>query len=206
MEGAVKLADRDVQLIVDKSGSMDTEDCNGKSRWVACQEAVLSLARKIDKVDKDGMVLYAFNDDFKRHEGVTSAHVANLFGEHEPGGSTNLKKVLDHALNDYFQRRSAGKTKPNGELIIVVTDGEPSNTYAEVEKTIIDATKKLDKDEELAISFLQIGSDTKATKFLKTLDDDLVSKGAKFDIVDVKTVEELGGLTFAQFVDAAFND
>ncbi len=49
----------------------------------------------------------------------------------------------------------------------------------------------MEKDEELAISFIQIGNDPDATKFLKLLDDELKGAGAKFDIVDTVTIEDI---------------
>jgi hypothetical protein len=47
----------------------------------------------------------------------------------------------------------------------------------------------------LAISFIQVGSDPNTTKFLKTLDDELQTLGAKFNIVDAVTVEDIKNMT-----------
>jgi hypothetical protein len=60
--------------------------------------------------------------------------------------------------------------EPNGsrrpETILVITDGEPSDK-AEVEKVIINATKKyMQRDEDLSITFIQIGNDVAATAWL----------------------------------------
>lgn len=193
------LHNRDFTIIIDKSGSMATRDMpNGKSRWQACQEGVLALAAKVEEFDPDGLTVYAFADKFKRYDNVTASKVNDVFKEHEPNGSTNLDGVLDHALSDYFTRKKAGQTKENGDLIIVVTDGEPNDRKA-VERVIIEATKKMDKDEELAIGFIQIGKDGSAQAYLQKLDDDLTGQGAKFDIVDATTSEEIGD---APFVDS----
>jgi hypothetical protein len=73
---------------------------------------------------------------------------------------------------------------------LVVTDGQPENKKS-VMKAIIEATKRLDGDEEIGISFIQIGNDSEATTFLKGLDDDIQGLGAKFDIVDTITMEEI---------------
>jgi hypothetical protein len=72
----------------------------------------------------------------------------------------------------------------------VVTDGEPDDTQA-VKKVIVDATHKLEKDLELGISFIQIGSDPEATRFLEELDNDLERAGAKHDICDTLTFDDL---------------
>jgi len=87
----------------------------------------------------------------------------------------------------------------------VITDGQPNNE-GDVAKVIIDATKKMRVDSELSISFIQIGSDSSATKFLTTLDDDLEGLGAKFDIVDTLTTKEMKGMTFSMLVQKSILD
>ena len=42
------------------------------------------------------------------------------------------------------------------------------------------------------MSFVQVGDDPSATKFLHFLDDELVERGAKFDVVDTVTVHGFG--------------
>jgi len=200
------LQNRDFTIIIDKSGSMATPDMpNGKSRWAACQESVLALATKVEQFDPDGLTVYAFNNSFKRYENVTAAKVSDVFKENEPQGGTDLDGVLSHALNDYFTRKSAGTTKANGDLIIVVTDGEPNDRKA-VSRVIVEATKKMDKDEELAIGFIQIGKDGAAQQFLKSLDDDLTGQGAKFDIVDAQTADDLENRPFTESLEKMITD
>lgn len=200
------IANRDYTLILDKSGSMGTEDQpGGKSRWDAVKEGTEALTRTLVKLDPDGVNLYCFNNKHKFYENVTPEKVGQVFNENQPNGSTNLADVLKDALSKFHSRKNAGQLKENGETIIVVTDGEPDDRKA-VAKTIVEATKKLDKDEELAILFLQIGNDPGATSFLKRLDDELTGEGAKFDIVDVTTQEEAADLTFAQLLEKAVND
>lgn len=200
------LENRDYTVIIDKSGSMATRDgAGGKSRWDIAREGTLALASKVATLDPDGMTVYTFATKFKRYDNVTEQKVDQVWKENEPNGSTNLTDVLKDALDDYFKRKAAGKTKENGDLIVVVTDGEPDDQKS-VAKTIVEATKKMDKDEELAIAFLQIGNDQGATKFLKRLDDDLTSEGAKFDIVDATTQEEAENMTFTELLTKAITD
>ena len=200
-----QLQNRDYTIIVDKSGSMSTTDVAGKSRYLAAQEGVEALARKMQEFDPDGITVYPFATYFKRYDNVTAEKVSQIFNENEPNGGTNLHTVLDDALNSYFARKAKGETKQNGETIVVVTDGEPNDKVA-VKTVIINATKKMERDEELAISFLQIGKDQAATVYLKSLDDDLVGQGAKFDIVDTVTQEESEGLTFTELLSKAITD
>uniref|UniRef100_A0A7C3VL02 VWA domain-containing protein n=1 Tax=Planktothricoides sp. SpSt-374 TaxID=2282167 RepID=A0A7C3VL02_9CYAN len=200
------LQDRDYTLILDKSGSMSTADQRGgRSRWQESQESTLALARKCEQFDPDGITVYVFSGRFKRYENVTSSKVEQIFLENDPMGSTNLAAVLEDALNSYFQRKAAGQTKANGETILVVTDGEPDDRKG-VMRVIIDASRKMERDEELAISFIQVGTDVQATRFLKALDDELQGVGAKFDIVDTVTVEDMENTTLAEVLAAAIGD
>ncbi|BAB73809.1 vWA domain-containing protein [Anabaena sp. FACHB-709] len=200
------MSDRDYTLIIDKSGSMSTPDqAGGRSRWEIAQESTLALARKCEQFDPDGITVYLFSGKFKRYDDVTSAKVAQIFLENDPAGTTNLAGVLQDALNNYFQRKAAGKTKPNGETILVITDGEPDDRKA-VFETIIHATRQMERDEELGISMIQVGSDAQATKFLKALDDQLQSVGAKFDICDTITLEDLEDMSLADVLMNAITD
>ncbi|HEY9800992.1 MAG TPA: VWA domain-containing protein [Leptolyngbyaceae cyanobacterium] len=202
----IMMSDRDYTLIIDKSGSMSTPDqVGGRSRWEIAQESTLALARKAEQFDPDGITVYVFSGRFKRYEDVTSAKVAQIFLENDPAGTTNLAGVLQDALNNYFQRKAAGKTKANGETILVITDGEPDDRKA-VFETIIHATRQMERDEELGISIIQVGSDPQATKFLKALDDQLQGVGAKFDICDTITLDDLEDMSLADVLMNAVND
>ena len=127
---------------------------------------------------------------FRRYDNVTADKVNKIYTENEPMGRTDLASVLYDAVNNYFERKAAGEAKPNGETIIVITDGEPDD-YKGVMRVIIEASRLIDRDEELGISLIQVGNDRKATQFLKALDDQLQSAGAKFDIVDTITIDEM---------------
>ena len=138
-------------------------------------------------------------------DNVTAAKVSTIFQENDPSGRTDLAAVLADATNSYFQRKAAGQTPANGEIILVVTDGEPDDRKA-VMDVILATTQQLDRDEELAISFIQVGTDATATTFLKILDDDLGRAGAKFDIVDTITMNDMEDLTLKEVLLSAIND
>lgn len=200
------LENRDYTLIIDKSGSMTRKDQgSSKSRWQIMQESTLALASKCEEFDPDGITMYTFSGRFRRYDNVTAEKVDQIFRENEPSGRTDLAGVLQDALNDYFQRKAARQTKANGDTILVVTDGEPDDRKA-VMRIIVEASRKIDKDEELAISFIQVGKDSGATKFLKILDDDLQSAGAKFDIVDTITMEDMEDFTLTEVLLNAIVD
>jgi uncharacterized protein with von Willebrand factor type A (vWA) domain len=204
-EAKIMLEKRDYTLIIDKSGSMYTADqVGGKSRWATMQESALALAHKCESLDPNGITVYVFSGKFKRFENVTAAKVQQIFQENEPAGSTNLAAVLQDALKNYFLNKSQGKVL-GGETIVVVTDGEPDDRRAVME-VIIDASRRMEKDEELAISFIQVGKDSQATRFLKALDDELEGIGAKFDIVDIVTIDDMEDMTLTEVLMNAIAD
>ncbi|MEL6457083.1 MAG: VWA domain-containing protein [Cyanobacteria bacterium J06621_15] len=200
------LENRDYTLIIDKSGSMSTPDQKGgKSRWEVMQESTLALARKCEKFDPDGMTVYLFSGKFKRFDDVTSQKVEQIFMENDPAGTTNLAGVLKDATDNYFKRKANGQTKANGETILVVTDGEPDDRKA-VFEVIVNASHQMERDEELGISLVQVGTDPQAMKFLKALDDQMESVGAKFDICDTITFDDMEDMSLVEVLTNAITD
>ena len=202
----MSVENRDYTLIIDKSGSMSTPDqAGGRSRWEMAQESTLALARKCEQFDPDGITVYLFSSRFKRYNNVTSSKVAQIFQENDPAGTTDLASVLKDAANRYFESKAAGEAKAGGETILVVTDGEPDDRKG-VMRAIIEASRQMERDEELAISMIQVGSDATATRFLKALDDELQGAGAKFDICDAITIDDMADMTLAEVLLNAIAD
>jgi hypothetical protein len=206
MSGDSIIENRDYTLMIDKSSSMATSDApDGKTRWQIAQESTLELAKKCEDIDPDGITVYLFSGRFRRYDNVTSDKVTKVYEENEPMGQTDLAAVLRDGLDNYFERKAAGTTKPNGETFIVITDGEPTDRKAVI-SLIIEASQKIDRDEELAISLIQVGNDKKATTFFKALDDDLQGAGAKFDIVDTVTVDDMKDMSLTDVLLNAIID
>lgn len=200
------MQERDYTLILDKSGSMSISDgTDGRTRWEIVQESTLALARKCEQLDPDGITVYVFSSKFKRYDDVTSTKVSQIFLENDPMGRTNLAAVLQDATEDYFRRKAAGEAKANGETILVITDGEPDDRKA-VFETIINASRQMERDEELAISLIQVGNDREATQFLKALDDRMQTVGAKFDICDTVTLEDMEDMSIVEILTNAIVD
>jgi len=191
-------AQRDYTLILDKSGSMATRDMpNNKTRWTATQESTFALAAKVAELDPDGIDIWLFSNDSVRYHNVSPEKVQQIFQENEPCGGTAMAEVLNKALDAYFVKRDAGQTKPNGEAIFVVTDGEPDNKE-DVIKTLSAASFRLRPNDNLAVNFIQVGHDQAATQFLDSLDTGLAPNGkVAYDFI--KTIKiadmERQGLT-----------
>jgi hypothetical protein len=200
------LENRDYTLLIDSSASMGKPlGTSGKTKWLALQESTLALARKCEQFDPDGITIYLFSHKFQRFDHVTSEKVAQIFAENQPADTTNLVGVLQDALNNYFQRKATGKTKPNGEIILIITDGIPGDRQA-IFEIIIQATHKMENEKELGISMIQVGANSQATKFLKAIDDKLTTVGAKFDICDTMTLEDLEEMSLTDVLINAIDD
>ncbi|QUS62060.1 VWA domain-containing protein [Synechocystis sp. PCC 7339] len=206
MSAEAVIENRDYTLMIDKSSSMATaDDPNGPTRWEIAQASTIALAQKCEEIDPDGITVYLFSGRFRRYDNVTAQKVAYIYANNEPMGRTDLASALKDGLDNFFQRRQAGQTKPNGETFLIITDGEPTDRKAVI-RLILEASQKIDRDEELGISLIQVGNDKKATAFFQALDDQLQAAGAKFDIVDTVTMEDMQGMSLSDVLLKAIMD
>lgn len=177
---------RDYIIIMDMSGSM------GGPKWLQAKHAVMKIAPFACQADANGITLYLFNYSFKKFCGLRTPDVVqSIFDRENPNGGTNLTDVLHAAFSEAF---TGGKPA----TILVVTDGEPDSQKT-VKHEIVNATHRLTHTGGLSVSFIQIGDDRKATKFLQDLDTNL--KGAKYDIVDTISAKDLQYVTFDQLIE-----
>lgn len=176
------LSEYDFIAVVDKSGSMSTPDMGGRSRWAYMQETLVSFCRDLQAIDSDGIGVVIFSGSGQvKEDGVTADRIATLLESNRPSGSTPLAEALEAALS------LAGKSAKK-DFIIVFTDGTPDDP--EKVKTVIKRQAASQAtDDACTILFVQVGHDPSATAYLRSLDDALT--GAKFDIVDAKTISEL---------------
>ncbi|SRR5579883_863481 len=199
------LENRDYTIIAAKTAPKAFAPPGFSNRWIAAHDAILALVTQCEALDPDGITLYISAQNhpagsFKQYKQVTSDKLAALFEANYPPENLNLLDGLQTALNDYFVRRAAGQTKPNGEIIIVLIDGEPSDRMAIV-KTIVNATQKLEHPQELGIGFAQVGDDLITRGFLTSLDEDLRSTAnAKFDIVKTQALAEIDSGWLSEFL------
>lgn len=184
MTNTAKFSEYDFIIAIDTSGSMGEPVKAGSSitRWEAVQESALTIIRDVEKIDQDGIGLVLFGGpNIRAFDGVTSDKAREVFANTSPRGSTPLTDALIAAL------ALAGKSDKK-DFIVVFTDGVPDDR-ASAARVITQAANAQETDDSLTILFVQIGDDRGATNYLKSLDEDL--RGAKFDIVDAKTVPEV---------------
>lgn len=189
---------RDYILAVDASSSMNLKLPNGQTRWQSVAEAAFGLALAIEKLDPDGIQVYTFASKVQDFGDATAQTVADLFAQTTPFGSTNLAGLLNTILLQKWQPEVP-------TTLLVVTDGQPDDKAAAAQ-AIVAATKKMSADEQLAISFVQVGDDPGASNFLQFLDDELQNLGAKFDVVDTFPASSFGDRPIEELLLAAIKD
>lgn len=214
------LSSRDVVILIDKSGSMGDRDCPAParglrflprigltdeaiSRWEWCENELITMSQMASGALRQGIRVVLFASDQSVYDKVRFSEIPRIFKSTWPAGSTNAAPALRTQLEAYFANRVAGRSRP--VVIAVITDGLPNNTRA-VKKAIIDATASMQRPDEIAITFLQVGADRKGINLVHELDDDLVRQGAVFDIVDCKDFSDLLNVGLGRALADAINE
>lgn len=206
-----RLRGRQVTIVMDRSGSMKTEDCalpmtfgnfspTSMSRWDWCLNQTVDLARQTAQVLPHGLTLVFFSGSDSVYHNVRSQMIPALFQQNSPDGGTNLVGALKRQLADYFRSQSMGNTQPL--VLAVVTDGDPDSPRA-LKDLIVDATHRMTAPDQIQISFLQVGNDSKGGDLLSELDTGLTVKGAAYDIVNVTPFRQVMSRGLAKSLVAA---
>ncbi|NES19606.1 MAG: hypothetical protein F6K41_11920 [Symploca sp. SIO3E6] len=194
------LHNRDYTVVIARSSSRTSPVPPGlEKQWLVAQDSLITLVKKCEELDPDGITIYIASTPWQKYEHKTSAALVEIFQGQYASDNINLLDTLQAALDSYFSRKASKLAKENGEIIIVLLDHEPKKRMALV-KLLVEASKKVDNQEELGIMFAQVGDDFIARGFLNALDDDLHKAGAKVDIVDTKVLTELEESAIAEFL------
>lgn len=202
-----RLSKYDVVVLIDKSSSMkfdcyarqsspggETSQRTGKprmSRWEWCREETTTLARDVVETLPE-FRLGMFNDEFEEYDHVTPTQVKDMFVRSKPRGGTYIGKAIKSLFSRYFTRRQVEGESTKPLLIAMITDGCPMDRDS-FQKAIIEATHKMNRQNEIKLTILQVGNDPRAPKVLNELDQKLTAREAKYDIVSVKTFDEVQG-------------
>ncbi len=194
--GDDKLLSYNIEFIIDISGSMNQEDgTDGLSKFEWCKNQVTALSERLAPYART-VTITVFNERFQTAESCNRDAVLAIYQQVQPSGSTDLVDPLmarcTRALHDY--RPGSRPT-----LIAVITDGLPNHPRdpLAVNRALIEFTKQLSSPKQVLITFLQVGAKFDGADFCLDLDQNLVKEGAKYDIVDTNTFNELksAGLT-----------
>lgn len=183
---------------LDISGSMQTTDCPGSlSRFQYTLETCKMFVREANKWDPDGISFYPFGAKVQAFRDMQPDDIDKKIANLKFEGATMTHLAIKEAYKEH-------KDKKNEQTFFMLfTDGEPSDPEA-VKQAIIDITKDVKDEKEFRIAFLTVGNRSPGLdQYLIDLDDNLKSNGAKYDIVDVKRVEDVD---FMAAVDGALND
>lgn len=204
------LEDRDYTIIIARSDASRDAQHPWYEEWVEAQASLIDLAKKCQEFDTDGITLYEASTPMWKYKNSNVARLAEILQRQntEPDSvkptTIHLEEALKASFSDYFANKTDGKGK-KGAIIVAVLDQKPENTAA-VAEIIVSAANKIDKDEEIGVSFIQIGDDLKTREFLTDLDTNLQGRGARFDIVDTKFWHEIKRSSVVQFLIGAIND
>lgn len=185
----------DFIFLLDVSGSMSATDTpTGQSRYDFAKEKALAFCNEAAKIDTDGISIFRFGHQITKFSDITPDKIDSAFASGPTEMATETAKAIQAAWDEHVERKN------EQTFVLIVTDGSPTNKEA-VKQTIIDITNKVKDEREFNISFLQVGNDPAVAAFLSAIDDDL--KGAKYDIVDCKRLEDV---SFMATVSGAMND
>lgn len=183
---------------LDISGSMGATDCpGGSSRINYSLETLKTFVREAAKWDPDGVSFYLFGAQVHAFPDLKPEEIDAKLSGIKLEGMTRTDLAITRAYEEH-------KAKKNEQTFLMIfTDGSPSDGDA-VKKAIIGITNDVKDEKEFRIAFITVGQrPADLDAWLTALDDTLTSDGAKYDIVDVKRLEEVD---FMAAVNGALTD
>jgi hypothetical protein len=182
------------------------------TRWEKTVVALNGIVKQVNKVDPDGLDIICFGgtDDGEFDEETDKARIAVFRGVKNakdvekmvtsklPSGPCIMGKAMDYTLKNALQK--GFDKRPCS--ILVLTAGEPDDRDR-LEKSLKAASQKVaqdwngKKEPPLSVTFMHIGDDDDAEKYMKHLSDNMVSRSKNrrtkdfVDIVDSISDEEI---------------
>ncbi len=179
------LANYNFIVLVDRSSSMSgsiDQQGLGQSKFSWLQSNISDFASFLQAHTKSTLTVIPFNARHSVQELSSPIDIATVVRNLSPEGGTNLAAPLDEGIHLALRR-----TTP--QIVVVLSDGM-TNIGRSLEQTIINATDIVPAGQVVA-SFIQIGTDRAGLNAIKNLDDGLIARGAKYDMVDAKYFGDL---------------
>ena len=196
------LQGKDLIVLLDISGSMQTSETSGGVFGIGGKtETRIEMAKTLIQAHyelfkqysgKETVSFILFDNRVTYYEVSNKAELDALLDKTVTGGTTNTAGALELAFS------KVGKEA----VVLVYTDGEPSNRDAVVRTIKQKATSGVDPD-KFGIMFAQVGSDAGALAFLKYLDDTVGEELGGIDIVGSMSYTELQNASIEQIVHEA---
>ena len=164
----------DIILLLDDSGSMHTIE-DGSSRFVVLTEVIKMISFLTTLMDEDGISLRFLHDKNGGDNIKTIEAIQNLMSGVDPSRSTPTGKKIKTRIFErmILNKLIEGRLK-RPVLLIIITDGIPDSEN-DVINTIKECREKCISskygENAMSFSFVQIGTDKSATKYLDKLDN-----------------------------------
>ncbi len=161
-----QIYNRDVFILIDRSGSMTISDATtgSKNRWQYLQETVQGhvfeiLSEQDDDYGTicDEVTLYFFNRNQQPTKTIylrDAAQVQSAFKENKPGGATYIAPTLNEAISQWFSNRTDDK----GAFIIIYTDGQIDDNQDFI-NVIGKTCSNINSQDEIKVLMIGVGSD-----------------------------------------------
>lgn len=171
---------------IDRSGSMDTRDCEGQTRYGYLGEKLVAfVGAAIESAAGNQVTALFFSNEVQQVTLKTSGDAESAIRNHHTGGGTATHKVLEAAF------KYAQQTPDVPAMLFLATDGIP-DSEGDVDKEVVSITKRLKNPEDFRIMVLTVGvRSDHIIKWLEHLDADLGGLGAQYDIVGQNNLNEV---------------
>lgn len=163
------------------------------TRWEKAVIGMNAMVSEVSKFDPDGVDVVCFpgsggeggyeHDIYRNIKDISGLEA--LVTAREPQGPCKMGQAMDVVLKEAFSKDSSCS-------ILVLTAGRPDD-HEQLSKSLEDAAKKVNKNKDITVTFVQVGDDEWATKYLKYLDDRSTTNdaGEEVDIVDAIKDEDI---------------
>jgi hypothetical protein len=156
---------------VDPPPANVNNSANPPTRWEKAVESTGGIVQSVARFDKDGVDVMCFpgrhggfNDIHRNVKGASGLEV--LVNATPPQGQCMLGKAMEKMINEAFER--GFDKRPTSMLVL--TAGRP-NDHEYLRSLLADTAKKLSKPSDLSITFVQVGNDVWAERYLASLVD-----------------------------------